>query len=206
MTSGTESTAVSSVCGRVAFALTVGVVVALAVLLTELPDQPVRDLGWRADAAGEVWRCLSCHFVHLGVRHLAVNLAAFLVLAAVAAVWERQAGFGAALLAGMLSVCAGLGLTDLGVQWYVGLSGALHGLFAWLVLGRALRNDTTGKIAAGLYFAGILKVLLDMGIPVGSPGLAGVAVAPPGHLLGYLGGSLWVFACRLLRRALRLDR
>jgi rhomboid family GlyGly-CTERM serine protease len=198
---------VSSAFGGRAFALTVGTVIGLAVLLTWLPDQSVKDFGWHADAAAaEVWRCLTCHFVHLGVRHLAVNLAAFLMLAGIAAAWERRAGFPAALLASMLSVCLGLSLFDLGVQWYVGLSGALHGLFAWLVLGRATRSDAIGKTAVALYLAGIVKVLLDLRIPVGSPGLAGVPMAAPAHLFGYLGGSLWVPAGWLARRGLRLDK
>lgn len=188
-----------------------GVVILAAVLLSWVPGQPVAAFGWLKSAAGgESWRCLTCHFVHLEGWHLFLNLAALSILAAIAQFHGRQGGvaqgFSVALLAGMLGVCLGLGWRDAGVNWYVGLSGALHGVFAWLVLDMAMEAASPRhwrrRLAWGLYLLGLVKALLDAGTPVGAPGLAGIPMAPPAHLYGYLGGTLWA----ALRYASRLRR
>lgn len=188
-----------------------GVVALAAVLLTWVPGQPVAAFGWLKSATGaESWRCLTCHFAHLGGWHLPLNLAALIILAGIAQFHGRQGGvalaFSLALLAGMLGVCLGLGWRDDGVNWYVGLSGALHGVFAWLVLDMAMEPASLrhwrGRLASGLYLLGLVKALLDAGAPVGAPGLAGIPMAPPAHLYGFLGGTLWA----ALRYASRLRR
>lgn len=176
-------------------------------MLTWLPDQPVAAYGWLKSAAGSAyWRCLSCHFVHLGGWHLTLNLAALFSLAVIAHSQARgegvALGFAGALLMGMLGVCLGLAWRDAGVSWYVGLSGALFGVYAWAVLEMASMGDWRGRIAWGLYLAGLIKALLDAQGPVGAPGLAGIPMAPPAHLYGFLGGSIWA----ALRYAPRLRR
>lgn len=167
-----------------------------AVLLTWVPGQPVAAFGWLKSAPGsEWWRCLTCHFVHLGGWHLPLDLAALAILAVIAHFHDGKGGvamgFSAALLAGMLGVCLGLAWRDAGVAWYVGLSGALYGVFAWIVLDMASSRHWRGRIALGLYLSGLIKVLLDAQSPVGAPGMAGVPLAPPAHLYGFLGGTLW---------------
>lgn len=173
-----------------------GVTALAAVLLTWLPSQPVAAFGWLKSASGTAWwRCLTCHFVHLGWRHLLLDLAALASLAAIACFRgtksEATWGFSVALLAGMLGVCLGLAWRDAGVTWYVGLSGALYGVFAWIVLDMASLRHWQGRVAWGLYLCGLLKALLDANSPVGAPGLAGIPMAPPAHLYGFLGGTLW---------------
>jgi rhomboid family GlyGly-CTERM serine protease len=80
---------------------------------------------------GEYWRWLTGHFVHLGWRHALLNGIALLLITALwvqdvpnpkASVWL------ASLLFCMLGVSVGLWQWLLHLQWYVGLSGALHGL------------------------------------------------------------------------------
>ena len=190
-----------------------GLAAALAVVLTWLPDHPVSALGWLKSAPEiEFWRCFSCHFVHLGWRHLLLNLAALAGLAAIARFLGRQrgttagiaGGFAGALLAGMLGVCLGLSWWDAGVTWYVGLSGALYGVYAWLVLDLAALPDWPGRAAWGLYLAGLAKALLDAMASVGTLGLSGIPLAPPAHLYGLLGGSFWAALHYFLR--VRRDR
>jgi rhomboid family GlyGly-CTERM serine protease len=175
--------------------------------LTWLPLHPVAAFGWlRTAPASEAWRCLTCHFVHLGGRHLMFNLAALAGLAGVAHLHGRQVrvetGFAGALLAGMLGVCLGLRLNDAGVAWYAGLSGALFGVYAWLALDMAALRHWQGRAAWVLYLCGLAKALADAQTAVGTPGLSGIPLAPPAHLYGLLGGTLWAG----LRYALRLRR
>jgi rhomboid family GlyGly-CTERM serine protease len=188
-----------------------GAVALMAGMLTLIPDQPVAAFGWLKSASGlAYWRCLSSHFVHLGGWHLTLNLAALFTLAAIAHFQARGSGvalgFTVALLAGMLGVCLGLTWRDAGVSWYVGLSGALYGVYAWVVLEmaspRSQLPNWQGRIAWGLYLAGLIKALLDAQEPVGALGLAGIPLAPPAHLYGFLGGSIWA----ALRYAPRLRR
>lgn len=83
--------------------------------------------------AGQAWRLLSGHFVHFGAVHLALNAAAYALLA----FWAIRAGrcratmllllLGGPLLSGVLLIT--------GATWYAGLSGLLHGIAVLLVLG-----------------------------------------------------------------------
>lgn len=79
---------------------------------------------------GDFWRLVSGHFVHLGGMHLVLNLLAL---------WLIMVGCGGpgqppvlrtviALLVLLLGVSAGLLLANPHLDWYVGLSGVLHGL------------------------------------------------------------------------------
>jgi rhomboid family GlyGly-CTERM serine protease len=184
-----------------------GMLALAASILTWVPENPVATFGWlKASPGMSFWRCFSCHFVHLGGRHLLVNLAALASLAAIAGLQEKQGdvtgGFYGALLAGMLGICLGLHALDAGVTWYVGLSGALYGVYAWLVLDMASLRHWRGRVAWGLYCCGMAKALLDAQASVGALGLAGIPLAPPAHLYGLLGGTLWA----ALRYALGIRR
>ena len=83
-----------------------------------------------AIAAGELWRLLTGHFVHLGYQHLAVNLAGLGI------VWllvGRRFGDWQWVLVAAISIAAinaGFWWLDTDLTWYVGLSGLLHGLLA----------------------------------------------------------------------------
>jgi rhomboid family GlyGly-CTERM serine protease len=186
-----------------------GLLALAAIILTWVPDNPVAAFGWQQAASGtSFWRCLTCHFVHLGGWHLCVNLVALASLAALAGFHERPGdvtgGFYGALLAGMLGICLGLHGLDTGVTWYVGLSGALYGVFAWLVLDMASLRHWRGRVAWGLYLCGLAKAILDAHAPVGALGLAGISLAPPAHLYGLVGGSLW--AVLRYARGIRLEK
>jgi rhomboid family GlyGly-CTERM serine protease len=83
-----------------------------------------------AIAAGDLWRLASANAAHLSWPHLASNLVVF----AAAVVLLREVVRPTELL-GTLALCA-IGSTTgiyLGtsLDWYVGASGALHGLLAW---------------------------------------------------------------------------
>jgi rhomboid family GlyGly-CTERM serine protease len=166
------------------------------------PDSAVADLGWWAGGGtGAIWRLLTANLVHLGAAHLAANIFAATLIG-----WScDRLGVSARLPAAALASLAGVGLgLEFGpwaITWYVGLSGLLHGLFAWLCLSLVLGPSSegsarVGKFAALLYLGGLLKVVVALATPLGAPGWLGIPQATPVHLYGYLGGTLWAFLRR----------
>lgn len=108
------------------------------VLLLGLGGETVRDaLRYDRDliAAGEAWRLLTGNLVHLGMGHLALDLAGLVLLLLFFRDVFAPRDWVLATLAGSVAVGAGLWLLNVGVGRYVGISGVLHTLlFAGLLL------------------------------------------------------------------------
>ncbi|WP_435103901.1 rhombosortase [Arhodomonas sp. AD133] len=152
---------------------------------------------------GEVWRLLTAHLVHLGPAHAALNLAALFIIA----MWGvRRLGAAAWTGAVIASAAAvGLGLLYLAprVDWYVGLSGMLHGLLAYVAV-LAIGTDT---LALPVLAAITAKVAWEQtfGPLPGSETTAGGPVVVGAHFFGTIGGAAWaVLACCVRRVTARL--
>ena len=167
-------------------------VVALLCLVTAAWGDAARELlryDRLAIAGGEVWRLLCGHFVHLGYRHLALNLAGLaLVWLLVARLYSTRQW----LLVAAISVAfmdAGFWWLDEGLRWYVGLSGLLHGL----LLAGAIRGirSLPGESAA-ICAVVVAKLAYEQfaGPLPGSEAAAGGAVVVNAHLYGAAGGAL----------------
>lgn len=109
-------------------------VLLLALLVQWVWPSAAPVLRWQPDGLqGEYWRLLSGHFVHLSLRHAAMNIAALLLL------WafffkDWRPGTDVVLMVLSLPLTALL-LWFSDYSWYVGFSAVLHG---WFLLG-ALR-------------------------------------------------------------------
>ncbi|HEY9181629.1 MAG TPA: rhombosortase, partial [Gammaproteobacteria bacterium] len=114
-------------------------------------DDEVRRLG-RYDRvaleSGEYWRLLSGHFVHLSWMHLWPNLAALAVIGALFQDVFRASDWVLAGLVSAAAIDAGLYVLDPEVQWYVGLSGVLHGFVAAGAIEWILRRQAIGWVLA----------------------------------------------------------
>ena len=147
---------------------------------------------------GEWWRLLSAHWVHLGAWHLLANCAGLCLLWILYARELRPAHW--LLVAGCATAAidAGLWWLDPTLQWYVGLSGLLHGAWAAGALRQALRPVRLGWVMVVLL---ALKLLLEhrSGASLVVTGLPVVTVA---HLYGAFGGLAALAALALARKPL----
>lgn len=164
-------------------------VAALAFAVAALGDAAAALLRYDREAivTGELWRLVSGNVVHLGWSHLGLNLFALAILAALYHNLFRACDWGWALGGGMLATTLGLLLFEPAVEWYVGLSGALHGLFVY----GALRELQAARRGAWLLLAAVaLKLAWEQAVgPLpGSEAASGGPVLVEAHLYGAIGG------------------
>ncbi|HTY50175.1 MAG TPA: rhombosortase [Steroidobacteraceae bacterium] len=135
-------------------------------------------------AAGQWWRLLSAHVVHLGPEHALLNCAGLLLVWALFARDYSAAGWAAIVLATIAAIDAGLWFRDWTVQWYVGSSGVLHGALAAGVLAQLRRGEAQGWLLAAFL---LLKLGYEQHVgPL--PLTRGGAVIVDAHLYGAAGG------------------
>ncbi len=155
----------------------------------------------RAGLADEqLWRLLTGHLVHLGWQHLALNLAGLLLMWMLFAgeySWRRWAII---LAASTAAIDAGLYWLAPGLQWYVGLSGVLHGVLAAGALAGCRRGEPAGWVALTFLLAKLIWEQMVGALP-SSEAAAGGPVIVDAHLYGALGAliavpALWLFGSR----------
>jgi len=163
---------------------------AVVVLGAEAGGEAARLL-FRYDRAGletgELWRALTAHVVHLGWLHAVMNLAALGIIRLLIAEAFSPADWVGASAASALGIVAGLYYLSPEIEWYVGLSGVLHGLLGAGAI--ALRRSAPGF--AGLLAVGLAaKLLLEQAsgpLPL-TESAAGGPVVVEAHLYGAIAG------------------
>ncbi|HVJ29313.1 MAG TPA: rhombosortase [Gammaproteobacteria bacterium] len=175
-------------------------------LLLAAGGDPVRELGrWERDAieTGEYWRLVSGHLVHLGLGHLWPNLAA---LAIVGLLFEGVfsnldwARIGAASAA---AIDFGLYVLNPSVQWYVGLSGVLHGYVAAGALALIVRRERVGVVLAVGVGAKLIFEQVVGPVPFTAASVGGPVVVAA-HLYGVVGALLAEAVVAVVRRRSRV--
>jgi rhomboid family GlyGly-CTERM serine protease len=143
-------------------------------------------------AAGQWWRLLTGHVIHLGYEHAILDVAGLVLIWAL---FARDYSARAWLLIIGLSVIgidAGLWLLSSTTDWYVGSSGVLHGALAAGICAHLRRREPDGWVLA-LFLVGKLVYEQSQGA---LPLTAGGAVIVDAHLYGAASGAL---AALLLR-------
>ena len=136
-------------------------------------------------AGGEAWRLLTAHLVHLDLRHALLNGCGLILMWALFARDYTGWQWLLVVLGAVVAIDAGLWVLDSTVQWYVGSSGALHGIMAAGALAHLRRREPDGWILAGF-----LAAKLAWEHWVGPLPLAGGAVVVDAHLYGVIGGAV----------------
>jgi rhomboid family GlyGly-CTERM serine protease len=123
----------------------------LVLAAPEIGGDPVRAL-LRYErsglAQGEWWRLLTAHFVHLDAEHAFLNGLGVILMWALFARDYSPLRWLAIYLFSSLFISAGLWIFDAEVEWYVGASGALHGVMTAGTLAHLRRRDLDGWILA----------------------------------------------------------
>lgn len=157
--------------------------------LAQLPViQPVLDWQRNAIDHGEIWRLITGNLTHTNWPHMIMNS---LALAIITFIFRRH--LTPAILLKLilgLSCCVGLSLLWSDMNRYAGLSGVLHGLFAWGAIRDIEQEDKSGW----LLLAGVTaKVLWEQwfGGSASSAALINARVAVEAHLAGAVAGTIW---------------
>ena len=155
--------------------------------LVELGGEPVRAaLSYQrtAIAAGEWWRVLSAHFVHLDANHALLNTLGLVLMWALFARDYSPLRWLAIYLVSALTISLGLYVFNPQIEWYVGASGALHGVMTAGTLAHLRRRDLDGWILAAFILAKLSYEQI-----AGSMPFAGAAnTLVNAHLYGAIGG------------------
>jgi len=160
------------------------------------------ELRWQRSLieAGQWWRVLTGSLVHLGWSHLAMDLAGLALIWALfgplLSAWQWTVAF----VTSALAVGLGLYLFEPQLAWYVGLSGALHGLFVAALPAQFRKHPGEGLVLLAAV-AGKLAWEHLFGPLPGSAELAGGAVVTQAHLAGAVGGLVYALAHLALTRA-----
>lgn len=171
--------------------LAAAMLVAAASGLVELAGE-IGRLTLRFDRAGlgqgELWRLLTAHLVHLGWSHYWLNIAALLLLGLLFGPLFPLAGWGLVTLASMFTIDAGLWLFEPSLDWYVGLSGVLHGFLAAAAVGLFRVRPAEAWLVTTLLLAKLLYESIVGPLP-GSETASGGAVVVAAHFYGAVGGA-----------------
>jgi rhomboid family GlyGly-CTERM serine protease len=168
-----------------------GLALLLACLLLLLPTlagdggQALLRYQRSALAAGQWWRLLSAHLVHLDARHALLNAAGLALMWVLFARDYSPKAWLAIVLGAIAAIDAGLWLADSTVQWYVGSSGVLHGVMAAGALAHLRSGERDGWLLAGLLGA---KLLYEQAVGA-LPFSGNDPVVVDAHLYGVAGGA-----------------
>ena len=143
-------------------------------------------------AQGELWRLLSAHVVHLGLRHALVNVLGLALLWGLFARDYRPREWLLIVVAAALAIDAGLWLSASTVRWYVGSSGVLHGVLAAGTLAHLRRGEAEGWLLALVLIGKLLYEHWRGPLPFSGE----IPVVTSAHLYGALGGAAVALALR----------
>ncbi|WP_448213414.1 rhombosortase [Colwellia sp. MEBiC06753] len=139
--------------------------------------------------AGEYWRLLTGHFFHTNGFHLLLNLAGLTLLTFLHwHFYHTKTYLGLFIFCSLFISIALLEFSEL--SRYVGLSGVLHGIFAWGALKDILAKEKTGIfLYLGLWVKVVFEQLNDENQALAD--LIEASVAIDAHLWGALAGTLY---------------
>ena len=135
-------------------------------------------------AGGELWRLVTAHLVHLDLHHVLLNCLGLALMWILFARDYPPRQWLVIVLGSMAAIDAGLALWDSTLRWYVGSSGALHGVMAAGTLAHLRRRERDGWLLAAFLIG---KLAWEQG--VGALPLSGSdPVVVDAHLFGAAGG------------------
>jgi len=179
--------------GGLGAALLLNCATLIALAATGEPGRVLLRYDRAALAAGELWRLLTAHLVHLDLHHALLNCAGLALMWALFARAYSPRQWVVVLVAAVAAIDAGLWFGDSTLRWYVGSSGVLHGVMAAGTLAHLRRGERDGWVLAAFLLG---KLAWEQWVgPLPLSGRDPVVV--DAHLYGVLGG---LAAAAFLRR------
>jgi len=172
-------------CDRAYGIALLGVCTLLAI--PEIFGEPARQalsFDRSALAGGEWWRLLTAHFVHLDAEHAFLNGLGVVLMWALFARDYSPWRWAAIYSGSALAVSVGLWFGNPELQWYVGASGALHGVMTAGTIAHLRRRDLDGWILAVFIVAKLAYEQYAGALPFA--GTSSTIV--DAHLYGAIGG------------------
>lgn len=146
--------------------------------------------------AGEWWRLVSGHVVHLSWPHTLMNVAGLLLIGAIAQQSLRRLEWWIVTVAAAVGISLELYFLSPTVTWYVGLSGVLHALLFAVAVALLIERDALG---VWLIAGAAAKILYEQrfGALPATQSLAGDSVIVQAHLYGAMCGLVVFGICRI---------
>lgn len=137
----------------------------------------------------EWWRLLTGHFVHLGWPHLFLNLGGCTLVWLLFRKDYGQWQWLIILLASVMAMDVGFLWLKPSLDWYVGLSGLLHGLFAAGLISWLREGGWEPAVMLAIFGAKIVWEQYAGPLPFTAES-AGGPVVVDAHMYGAIGGAL----------------
>jgi rhomboid family GlyGly-CTERM serine protease len=139
--------------------------------------------------SGQLWRLVSAHFVHTGFPHLILNLVGLGIVWYLVGEALKPLEWLIVWIVSIAGVNLGLWLLEPQLDWYVGLSGVLHGLIA---AGLIASIRTFGVDLWIVLIAVVGKLVYEQvfGPMPGSESTTGIPVIVNAHLYGAIAGAV----------------
>lgn len=168
-----------------------GAVLALACSASLLPSMwpallPLLRYERESIAAGQWWRWLTAHVVHLDAEHAVLNAIGLTLLWALFGGLMRGRDWLLSVLLSATAVDLGLWYLQPQLQWYVGASGVLHGIMAGGCVALLRSGDRAGWPATVLFAAKLAFEHWHGSLPFETQ----ATVVTAAHLYGAAGGAL----------------
>jgi rhomboid family GlyGly-CTERM serine protease len=146
--------------------------------------------------AGQYWRLITGHWVHGGLRHMALNGLGAVVIAFLFLRTYSVLQWVFILALSMLAIDLGFLLLEPQLKWYVGASGVLHGaLAAGAIAWWRTESRTMALTLSAIVFGKLAWEQVHGALP-----LAGeMPVIVDAHLYGAIGGAIAVTFIWLIR-------
>lgn len=167
--------------------LTFFLILLMSVVVFILPDMHTQlEFNRLLVEQHEYYRLLSSSIVHNNIHHLWLNVAGGLLLFML--FYEHFTPLNQIIVFVFCSLSVGIGIYYFSTfNIYMGLSGYLHGIFAWAVLKDILADRKSAWLLA---VGGIIKLIHEhyAEAPLPQDSLIGIAVATDAHVFGVISG------------------
>ena len=158
----------------------------LSISLVSIYPNALQLLMWDREAinAGQWWRLLTAHLVHLDARHLLLNVFGLLLIVEMLCQTMAALDLISLLLTGGIGVSGLLWYLQASLQWYAGLSGVLYSLWA---AGAALT-----WLSGRQRFAVCAWIALVAKLSLFNHSVSSMPVVSIAHVYGAASGLMWV--------------